>query len=552
MFSNMNSCKNTRWRKPYVYLLGAALLYLIFRRLARGAEATGRRSLGSHLLEKIFDVVNRVVPWHKLPTWLAAVNLISFRDVLREKNLHDTSPPTKRALPNTTCDPRSVYARRSDGTCNDLEHPEMGAAGERFGRNVPREYTFPEKEPALLSPSPRVISQRLLARESFRPAHSLNLLAAAWIQFQTHDWFAHHRATKLGENDFQIPLDPNDNWPSGAPMRIPRTPSDPTRQPEESGTPPTYINEESHWWDGSQIYGDDPETTASLRDQGKLKIEGKDHLLPIDPQFANQSAATNSMITQQHIDGNTPMGANLTADGATFRVWAPGARAVYLNGLLGGKDLWKKDQDPGLFLTKDGAGYWSGFCPGAREGDSYKYFVVGGGSTGYKRDPFARELSVDPPFPHSNCILRDPALYPWHDGAFVTPDFSNMIVYQAHVGTFYSKVPGEGGTFLDVVEKIEYLAALAINVLQLLPIDEFETQTSLGYNGSDIFSPEMRYGVSDQGRLGEHKNLGASSPTELKKPFGSVIHGDTIGLRCRSPRRYAFTSSRWFCVAFAR
>jgi hypothetical protein len=235
MFSNMNSCKNTRWRKPYVYLLGAALLYLIFRRLARGAEATGRRSLGSHLLEKIFDVVNRVVPWHKLPTWLAAVNLISFRDVLREKNLHDTSPPTKRALPNTTCDPRSVYARRSDGTCNDLEHPEMGAAGERFGRNVPREYTFPEKEPALLSPSPRVISQRLLARESFRPAHSLNLLAAAWIQFQTHDWFAHHRATKLGENDFQIPLDPNDNWPSGAPMRIPRTPPDPTRQPESPG-----------------------------------------------------------------------------------------------------------------------------------------------------------------------------------------------------------------------------------------------------------------------------------------------------------------------------
>jgi IS6 family transposase len=51
---------------------------------------------------------------------------------------------------------------------------------------------------------------------------------------------------------------------------------------------------------------------------------------------------------------------------------------------------------------------------------------------------------------------------------------------------------------------------------------------------------------------GEHKNLGASSPTELRKPFGSLIRGDTIGLRCRSPRRYAFTSSRWFCVALAQ
>jgi len=52
--------------------------------------------------------------------------------------------------------------------------------------------------------------------------------------------------------------------------------------------------------------------------------------------------------------------------------------------------------------------------------------------------------------------------------------------------------------------------------------------------------------------VGEHKNLGASSPTELRKPFGSLIRGDTIGLRCRAPRRYAFTSSRWFCVALAQ
>jgi len=195
------------------------------------------------------------------------------------------------------------------------------------------------------------------------------------------------------------------------------------------------------------------------------------------------------------------MGGNLVAGGATFRVWAPGARAVYINGILGGTDCWKKDTEPGLLLQKDGAGFWSGFFADAKEGEPYKYYVVGGGSSGYKRDPYARELGADQPFPHCNCILRQPAAYPWHDGAFVTPDYSNMIVYQAHVGTFYSKVPGNGGTFLDVVEKIEYLAALGINVLQLLPVDEFETQTSLGYNGSDYFSPDSRYGVTDQTAL---------------------------------------------------
>jgi hypothetical protein len=256
---------------------------VVLRRLFERGDSTGRRSSASRLLERVFEAVNRYVPWYKLPSPLGALNLIAFRDVLREKNLYDTLPPGGKPSANIKCDPRSLYARRSDGTCNDLDHPEMGAAGQRFGRNVPRENTFPEKEPALLTPSPRVVSERLLARESFVPAQSLNLLAAAWIQFQTHDWFAHHRAPTVGENDFQVPLDPEDKWIGGSPMRIPKTPTDPTRQPEESETPPTYPNEESHWWDGSQIYGDDPETTASLRDLGKLKVEGKDHLLPIDP-----------------------------------------------------------------------------------------------------------------------------------------------------------------------------------------------------------------------------------------------------------------------------
>ena len=207
------------------------------------------------------------------------------------------------------------------------------------------------------------------------------------------------------------------------------------------------------------------------------------------------------MLAQDNIDGNTPMGATLTAKGATFKVWAPGAVGVYLNGTLAGAQRWTQDQDAGLLLQKDNKGYWTGFFPGVKEGDNYKYYVVGTGNKGYKRDPYARELSADPPFPHANCVIRSPSSYPWHDDAFVTPVYSNMIVYQLHVGTFYSKVPGLNGTFLDVVEKIEYLAALGITVLQLLPIDEFETQTSQGYNGSDLFSPETRYGVTDQQHL---------------------------------------------------
>jgi 1,4-alpha-glucan branching enzyme len=201
------------------------------------------------------------------------------------------------------------------------------------------------------------------------------------------------------------------------------------------------------------------------------------------------------MISQLGIDQNTPMGATLVSGGATFRVWAPAATAVYLNGSFGGVAAWTTDTSPAQLMSRDDNGYWTGFAAGAGDGDEYKFYVVGTGSAGYKRDPYARELTANPAFPHCNCIIRpNGASYPWADQAFVTPDFSNTIVYQAHVGT-YSAPAGQMGTFLDVAAKIDYLAALGINVLQPLPIDEAETSPSMGYNGTDYCSPDTPYAV---------------------------------------------------------
>ena len=134
------------------------------------------------------------------------------------------------------------------------------------------------------------------------------------------------------------------------------------------------------------------------------------------------------MISQQGISANTPMGATLVASGgATFRTWAPRASAVYLNGVFGGVKY--DGQSDAFLMAKDATGYWTGFAPQAREGDLYRFWVNGPptGSTGYKRDPYARELATDSPFPNCSCIVRSSA-YPWHDAAFVTPDFTNMIV----------------------------------------------------------------------------------------------------------------------------
>ena len=197
------------------------------------------------------------------------------------------------------------------------------------------------------------------------------------------------------------------------------------------------------------------------------------------------------------------MGANLVdGGGATFRVWAPRAAAVYVNGVFGGTP--QTGQTADLLMAKDANGYWTGFVVSARDGDPYHFWVVGAGSSGYKRDPYAREMARDSPFPTCSCLIRSATAYPWHDATFVTPDFSNMIVYQLHIGSYAPSAPGVASTFLDVIGKIEYLAALGINVLQPLPIDEMETDPSMGYNGADYFSPDTPYVVYDQIALSGH------------------------------------------------
>jgi 1,4-alpha-glucan branching enzyme len=159
-------------------------------------------------------------------------------------------------------------------------------------------------------------------------------------------------------------------------------------------------------------------------------------------------------------------------------------------------------------MAKDANGYWSGFVADAAEGDTYRFYVVGAGSSGYKRDPYARELANDPAFPFPVCpaVLRAAQAYPWHDAEFRAPEFSDMVVYQLHIGTYAPAAPGWAGTFLDVIEKIEYLAALGINVVQPLPVYEMEDSPSLGYpglgyQGADLYSPAIDYAVYDASAL---------------------------------------------------
>ena len=206
--------------------------------------------------------------------------------------------------------------------------------------------------------------------------------------------------------------------------------------------------------------------------------------------------------SQSNITSSTPLGATLAPGGVTFRTWAPKALEVYIASKQPtGTAPAAFPKNSGDLLVKDAEESWGGFVPGLKDGDLYRFYVVGTGSEGFKRDPYARELEFNG-YPDCNCIGRDPGTYPWHDAGFRPPAFSDLIIYQFHIGVFFAQ--DSAGTdirrhrickILDVVDRIEYFADLGVNAVMPLPFQEYQGENSLGYNGTDLFSPEMDYAV---------------------------------------------------------
>ncbi|MBD2774776.1 peroxidase family protein [Iningainema tapete] len=242
------------------------------------------QSLLTRLIEGVFAIVNRFVRWDKLPPWLGILSLSEIRTKLRKHNLYDTQTAASRAsspLP-LRCPVHFLTNRSPDGSYNDLNDPTMGQADRRFGRNMPLDSVQRPSDRTILTPNPRLVARELMTRERFQPAKTLNVLAAAWIQFMIHDWFAH--ITTKDEPYFEIEIDQNDHdWPQEhRPMKVRRTAVDPTAVGDSDQHPTPYINKETPWWDGSQIYGRNEELQHKVRSHvdGKLTIDEQTGLLP--------------------------------------------------------------------------------------------------------------------------------------------------------------------------------------------------------------------------------------------------------------------------------
>src|SRR5262249_35010160 len=157
--------------------------------------------------------------WHELPVLLQLLALARMRTRLRRNNLFDTRSAggERTRTPSPGPPPRH---RSYDGSGYDPGDVDMGRAGTRLDRNAPLALTHPAPPGLLLSANPRAVAEHLLTRRALIEAPSLNLLAAAWVQFQNHDWFSH------GDNPlahpFEVPIADGDAWHE-RPMRVRRS-----------------------------------------------------------------------------------------------------------------------------------------------------------------------------------------------------------------------------------------------------------------------------------------------------------------------------------------
>lgn len=174
--------------------------------------------------------------------------------------------------------------------------------------------------------------------------------------------------------------------------------------------------------------------------------------------------------------------------GVTFRTWAPNASSVNVAGTF---NSWSTLTLP---LSAEGGGVWSRDVASAAAGQPYK-FVINGNQ--WRRDPYSRQIEGSGT---RNSIIHNPASFNWGTNVFHMPPPNELVIYEMHVGSFYDPVPGDGqvGRFTNVFQKLDYLVSLGINAIELMPISEFPSQTSWGYNLSYPLAIESTYGTPDQ------------------------------------------------------
>ena len=93
----------------------------------------------------------------------------------------------------------------------------------------------------------------------------------------------------------------------------------------------------------------------------------------------------------------------------------------------------------------------------------------------------------------ASVIQTMPEPYTWTAPDFDSPNINDLNIYELHIRDFTDE-----GTYVSAIERLSYLKALGINAIHLMPVSEFEGNSSWGYNPNFYFAPDKYYGPANQ------------------------------------------------------
>lgn len=82
--------------------------------------------------------------------------------------------------------------------------------------------------------------------------------------------------------------------------------------------------------------------------------------------------------------------------------------------------------------------------------------------------------------------------YDWKAAPFSKPSINELNIYELHFRDFT-----EEGTYLAAIDRLDYIKGLGINAIHVMPISEFEGNSSWGYNPNFYFAADKAYGRED-------------------------------------------------------
>jgi len=149
-------------------------------------------------------------------------------------------------------------------------------------------------------------------------------------------------------------------------------------------------------------------------------------------------------------------------------------------------------------LTRQDSGVWSAMVTVANPiGRRYRFQIDGGPLIA---DPYSKANRQH----RGESLIVDPR-FAWTDGDWVRPTRNELVIYEMQLSDFTfdpssGVSPAKRGRYTGMIDKIDYLRRLGINAVELMPVNETQSDGyGWGYNPALLFAPEAAYASSIDG-----------------------------------------------------